>query len=918
MGDRQDRWHRLEAAFHDAAALPPAARGGYLDRACSGDSTLRSEIEALLAADAPERALGIEHRVCDADSTGAPDPFVGMRLGPWRIVEPLGSGGMGTVYLADRADGQYEQQIALKVVRPVPGAGSRGPRLQAERHMLARLSHPNIARLLDAGWTPEGSAWLAMEFVDGIPITGYCDDRRLTVDERLRLFAVVARATQHAHQSLIVHRDLKPANILVSRDGTVKLLDFGIAKLLDPVDADADPTARELRVLTPGYAAPEQIRGEPVTTAADVFVLGVVLYELLTGHRPARPAAAADLNPPAAVAPSQAIRLGATHPDQRTSLEHVAAMRRTTIAKLARRLDGDIDRVVMMALREEPDRRYGSAAQLADEIDRLLDGRPVLAQPDSVAYRVRRFVGRHRVGVGLATALFALTFAFAVVAGMQAQTIAAERDRAQVEAARASRLAGLTADLFTLAEPAAGRGESITARELLDQAGARVETGLAGDSGTQATLLGALGAVYASLGLHDEAIGRFTRSLELRRRDGSQNPLAEADTLHRLGVQQMTRGDHAAAEARLGEALAIRRTRQAPDTDIAATLLELARVVALNSQFERALPALEEVLRFHEAQPGPPTAAYVSTLTQFGNALHRTGDLKRAKEVFDRAAESAMRVSGSSPDHVTTLAHLADLVRGFESDPARAEPLYREALARARRIYPSDHQVVGRSLRSLARGLVDLERYGEAEPLARESVDMLRRLYGDRHNETMMSVRILAAVLRRTGRVGEAERLFRAALADARVVFGDGNVTTLATGREVASILVQQGRLDEARDVHREVLSWAIAASGENDVFVAIGLTLLGDVHLKMGQPDDALGCYRRALAIRRHLHPAGHWRIDEARIKPGEALIDAGRMAEARAELQDAHERLLAARGANDPATVAARQQLDRLREGW
>ena len=279
----RDWWSRLDDVFNGALELPAHDRPPFLDLVCNDDPDLRAEVEAMLSAD----AIGLERLVVDDEpSTTEADPYLGMRLGSWRVVEFIGRGGMGAVYLAERADGQYEQRVALKIVGSSSQHSPASVRFKAETHILGRLSHPNIARLLDAGFTPEGCAYLVMEYVDGSPVTTYCDEHRLTVEDRLRVFLAVANATQHAHQSLVVHRDLKPSNIMVSRDGEVKLLDFGIAKLLEANHPLADQTTPELRALTPAYAAPEQLRGEPVTTAADVYVLGAVLYELLAASRP--------------------------------------------------------------------------------------------------------------------------------------------------------------------------------------------------------------------------------------------------------------------------------------------------------------------------------------------------------------------------------------------------------------------------------------------------------------------------------------------------------------------------------------------------------------------------------------------------------------------------------------------------------
>ncbi len=915
-----DRWRALEGVFHGALELPSGERSAYLDRACRDDATLRAEVDAMLAADEPDRALEIERLVHDdAGPADEPDPFIGMRLGTWRIRSLIGRGGMGLVYLAERADGQFEQQVALKVVRAL-SPGDSPSRFHAERHILARLSHPNIARLLDAGLTPEGSAYLVMEYVDGSPITTYCDDHRLTIVERLRLFRAVANATQHAHQSLVVHRDLKPSNIFVSRRGEVKLLDFGIAKLLEPDQDSADATARELRVLTPGYAAPEQLRGDAVTTAADVYVLGVVLYELLTGQRPVDVSSAPDaaVSVTTALPPSQAIRRLSSSSSEadRRALARISAARRTNGPRLARVLSGDIDRVVLKALRDEPERRYASAGQLSEEIDRLLEGRPVVAQPDTLAYRTRRFIGRHRVGVGMAAALFVLSAAFAVVAGLQASAVAAERDRAQLEARRAERVSLLAADLFKLAEPAAGRGDTITARELLDRASARIESELP-DAQTQAALFNVLGRVYGNLGLHDKAIDVLSRGLDLQRNGQSEGTLAEAETLHRLGDAYSSKGDYAAAEQRLNQALGLRRRLNAPAGDVAATLEVLGRTLSLTGQIDGAQTVLEEAVTIRRGQPGGGSE-FMSGLYQLGALLHQKGDFRRAESLFREAVDVGRSIREPSPAKVTGLMHLARFVHEFERDPAKAEPLYREALEMARTIYSGDHQEIANGLGELARDLQDLERFAEAELLARESAEMCRRLYGSRHNETIIRSRILARILRSQQKFTEAERLIRQAQVDSASLFGDGNPTTLVASRELAGVLEDQRRFAEALTVRRAELASAVKAFGKDDVYVAISLTGLGRHSLAAGQAAEAEQYFLRALDVRQHIHPPGHWRIDEARVNVGLALIHAGRFADAERELLSAHQGLGASRGTTADETQLARKRLVELYERW
>ena len=379
----------------------------------------------MLAAAGPDRALAIERFIVDrAVEAGDVGPLIGSRLGPWRLVGVLGRGGMGTVYRAERADGHYRQEVAVKILGSGPCDPYAIDRFRTERQVLAHLTHPNIAGLLDGGFAPDGTPYLVMELVDGVPISEWCAAQRLPLEARLRLFRVVCDAVQHAHRALVVHRDLKPSNIFVSQSGIVKLLDFGIAKLLDPGawDVGSVATRADLRLITPEYAAPEQRRDGHITTATDVYALGVVLYELLTGLRPreltgsTRSSHPQDLVPSPVIAPSEVVRRFTSN---RSTLERTRESTATDVTwsvadrrRLFRRIRGDLDRIVLNALREEPERRYASAGQLGEEIERFLAGRAVLAQPDTVGYRARKFVGRNRLAVTAAAVFISCIVAF--------------------------------------------------------------------------------------------------------------------------------------------------------------------------------------------------------------------------------------------------------------------------------------------------------------------------------------------------------------------------------------------------------------------------------------------------------------------------------------------------------------------------
>ena len=401
------------------------------------------------------------------------------RIGPYRLLRTLGIGGMGEVFLAERADAEFEQQVAIKVV--TGGAFSRSvqSRLKTERQILAHLDHPNIARLLDGGSLPDGTAYLVMEYVDGVPIDAYCDSNRLDVAARLKLFQTVCAAVHFAHQNLVVHRDIKPSNILVTAAGVPKLLDFGIAKLLDERQAVHNTllvTQADLRIMTPDFASPEQIRGQAITTTSDVYVLGVLLYRLLAGCGPFVLASTRLSDIERAIcekdpaAPSHTI-----HNDQSAQARAIAEARKTSPGRLHRALKGDLDNIVLMAMRKEPERRYGSSQQLASDIQRHLDGKPVIARRDTLHYRATKFARRHWLPVSAGVGVFALILAFAVTTYVQTLHIAAERDRVaeqrertERERIRAEEISTFLVDLFKLTGPEENRGNQVTARELLD------------------------------------------------------------------------------------------------------------------------------------------------------------------------------------------------------------------------------------------------------------------------------------------------------------------------------------------------------------------------------------------------------------------------------------------------------------------
>jgi serine/threonine-protein kinase len=522
----EDLWQRADELLDEALDMPPGQRSPFLDHACGDNRQLRGLVERLISAaeiEDPEFKSGgaLQGPLGDLVRTelAEEESLAGTMVGRYRIVRELGRGGMAVVYLAERADGQFRQEVALKLLSAGLVASHVGRRFDRERQILAHARHPGVARLLDGGAGPSGRPYLVMEYVDGRPIDRYCDEEKLTLPARLDLFLQVARVVEDAHRNLIVHRDIKPSNILVTAEGHAKLLDFGIAKLLDPeaTSGDAPVSGSAIRLMTPAYASPEQVRGNPVTTASDTYQLGLLLFILLTGRFPydlgdgdpaERMRAIVQKEP---VKPSTAVASpeGWSPPghDPRTPGE-IAYDRGTTPAKLRRVLSGDLDAILCRALGKEPENRYGSVSQLIEDIERYKAGRTVTARPDTWAYRTGKLARRHSAvfATGVIAALLVLALGLVYTAGL-----ARERDHAREEAARQARVSGFMRTLFVV-PPGAG---PLTPRQILDRAVARVDLELTGEPEVQSDLLALLAGMYKDLGLTTEARSLQARSDEL-------------------------------------------------------------------------------------------------------------------------------------------------------------------------------------------------------------------------------------------------------------------------------------------------------------------------------------------------------------------------------------------------------------------
>ena len=827
-GDAPARWDRVEGLFLEALERDPAEMDAWLRHACGGDDELYGEVASLLDADATPTPL-LDGRALDAlprDEAAAlfaaaPPP---QAIGPWRLHEPVGAGGMGTVYRAERADGGYEQTAALKLVKRGMDSEAVLRRFHAERQILARLDHAGIARLLDGGMGADGRPYFVMEYVDGVPLTAYCDARQATVESRLRLFASVCEAVAYAHQNLVVHRDLKPSNLLVTPDGTIKLLDFGIAKVLGDDDSGV-LTRTGQRVGTPAYASPEQIRDAPATTATDVYGLGALLYELLTSRRPFEHEDRTVLEH--AILHDDPVRpslvVGRVRPAHRSRPEAtpaaVAAERGTTPERLARRLRGDLDTIVATALQKDPARRYASAERLRADVLAVLADRPIDARRDALGYRLRKYARRHRTGVLTSVGVL---LGLVLVVGFYTARLATERDRAQAEARKAREVSTFLADLFAGADPAAAPDGEVSARELLERGAARVETDLAGQPAVQAQLLLAVGQAYQSLGMYPPAEALLNRSLALRREHAGDADAAES--LAGLGLLYERQGRYDEAAHANREAVAL--LRQSPDAAplvLADALHGLAFAEMRLGQYAEAERDIQEALALKRPALGERDAGVAYSLNILGDVLTHQGRYDAAIAVHEQAL--GIRRERLGADHLDvgyTLHNLASAYRD-QGRYDRAERVFREVVALRRRYYREPHQDLANSLSQLAFVVGMQGRDGEADSLHTEALALARAALGDGpHPEVASLLARRAAVRMVRAQPAAAERLYRDALSMQRSLLGPAHPSVIAWSLRLAAAVGRQGRLAEADRLLRDADLRCASVDGASDCAASV------------------------------------------------------------------------------------------------
>jgi serine/threonine protein kinase len=912
-------WARLEALLDEVLELPMDRRASVLERVGRNDPTLRQRVEQLLAADAEAGDFlsdGVEAwlRIRPmAPARGADDALdAGARVGPYRVTRELGRGGMGIVYRAERADGEFAQIVALKLVRRGFDGDDTTVRFRRERQILAQLDHPSIARLLDGGLHIDGRPYFAMELVEGEPITTYSDRRALTIDARVQLLCRVCDAVQYAHGRLIVHRDLKPANIFVTATGELKLLDFGIAKLLSDDEASeaTELTSPARRPLTPAYAAPEQLRGEAVSTATDVYTLGVILFELLTARRPFGSASSRmgrtslDSDPPR---PSHVVSL--RNRDDSPSIEEIARTRGTAPHTLAARLAGDLDAIVLKALRREPERRYIGAGALADDLNRFLQGRPVAARPDGRRYRAGKFVRRHFAGIAVAVSLM-----LSLVGGLAAT---AWQGRAKTrEAQKAEAVKAFLISIFQGADPVQAASQDITLRQVLDEGADRVQRDLAGQPAVQGELLTVLAGVYAELGVTDRAGALTDQAFEIHQRLHGGDSHLVATNMRQKASLAVARGDANSADRLVREALAIhRRAHGNLHPDVAEDLDVLLIAARQRGRLADAVSAAEESLRIRRAIHGNEHRLVADSLNNLAVVRREQGRYNEAAALYGETIDLRRRLLGGEHPHVALAVHNLSALQLIRGELEQAAASSDEALERFRRLYGEDHQLTlsarnNRASIDRARG-----RFEAAEAGLRSVLASWARTEGTEHPNALITLAGLGRVHRDRGDLVPAEQLLRDADERWHRRMGPAHPAGAVIRRQLGGILADLGRYDDAGRLLHEALNRLRAAHGTSHPEVAETLHEMGQLARRRGDLAEAESRLGEALSMRRTFFGEQHVLTAESLAALGAARLAGKDASSARQLLEDALVRLRRTLPATHPLVLSTTRDLERAR---
>lgn len=921
MQDLKAHWPRIQVVLDELFELPEGDRGAYLSKVCAGDPELLNAVKALWQAydDAPPMLDGnaaqlARSLLCAGETEAEAPDYRGRRVGPYRLIAEVGRGGMGVVYRAERADEAFEQEVAIKLLLATwRDKEMLRDRFHQEQQVLAALHHPNIAQLYDGGVTEDGQPYIVMEYIRGEPLTDYCDKQRLGIAERLSFVSQITEALHYAHKNLIVHRDIKPSNILVTNEGQIKLLDFGIAKLVGEDVSASNLTQTGEQLLTPGFAAPEQIRGRGITVATDIYQLGVVLYKLLTGHAPFRQEAsfyemACVVCEQTPIRPSAVLTRQAGD-ESGESAEEIASRRGLRLSQLRKKLSGDLDAIVLKALRKEPEARYSSMAGLNVDLRRYEEGRPVAARKQSLRYQTGKFVRRHWWGVAASAVFAALLVGYAVTVTIQAKQIQSALDQTEIEARKAQEVSEFLTGIFKVVDPNVSGGETVTAKELLDKGKERLSSELEQAPEIRAQMLHVLGEIYYSLGSYEQSASLLESALDIRRELLATDSGELVSTITNLAFAYNSTDKYDRAQQLLEEALSIHRRSTAESLELAEILNALGEVQRMRTQYGEALGLYQEAIAMLRRVTKGHHSEMVSALNNLATLYISIGDFAKAEANSREAVEIAEEVFGVDHSYFTiTLNNLGFILRELESHE-EAQSLHLRALQIQERILGTEHPYLVYTLRFLGAIALQTGQLIQAEEYYRRALSMQSAISGEKSAAFAATLRDLAKVLARRGDYAEAESLYATMLELDKNIFAADSTRIGRDLVEIASLALAKGELSRAKHGYDKALA-ILPANGTSAATAHLGYAR---ILFELNELKTAEQHARAALETREPKFPANHSSIAEAQSALGVILLELRRVEEA-ARLLTIADEVLQARFSADAFAQERRDALEEI----
>lgn len=924
----QQRWKQINEIVDTALNLEKEERRSYIKQQCKNNLQLKSKVTELLESieksgaedflESPESyPLNLVSDLSKS-SVEISSSLIGQHIGNYKITDLVGHGGMGSVFLAKRSDETFDKTVALKILRRGMDTPSNVARFERERNILAKLNHPHIARLLDGGMTEEGLPYLVMEYIEGISLNTYCAENNLSLESRIELFKAICRAVQHAHNNAVIHRDLKPSNILVTEEGQIKILDFGIAKLLETGDTVTNlfQTQTGARILTMGYAAPEQVKGETVTTATDTYTLGTLFYEMLVGVHPfdlklknLTEVEKIILNKP----PSPLLQKFKGLAESRQA--EIAGKRNISASKMQTYLQGDLSAIVMKALRKEPGSRYDTVDQLLEDLQKKDRNLPIIAREDTLRYKTSKFLKRHKISIFVAAGFFLLTTGFAAFYTWQ---ITQERNRAQLEAEKAQQVSTFLADLFQASDPVHNPKDSLTVGNLLQRGQKRINQ-LEDQPIVQAQLLEVMGQAYTNLGEYDKAKPLLNESHNIQEKVFSNSSPELASSFRNIAYLQHKMGNFANAESLLNSALQIqKKSLGIYHEETAKTLDRYALALSRQSKHADADSIYQKVLEIQQKVLPANHPDKAATLNNQAFALRRLGKPKKSEQKLRASLDIWRQHYGNI--HPNILEGLNDLaiVEEKQGNLEDALTLYKEALEVTHELYEGPNPNTAQLLNNIGSTLLKFGRPKDAESYIKKAFTMRKKILRPMHPAMAGNYATMGTMYIEMEEYEKARPLITKSLRIDKKLRGENHPYVAGDLKNLGSIALGKRSYDEAENYFRRSVDILESTFSPHHPGVAASLNPLGKVLYLRGRPQEAEKKLRRALEIRQKTFDKGDWRIAQSKVTLGGCLIRLKQYRESERLLKSGYQTLRQKRGASDNNTQQASQNLAKLYKEW